>query len=55
MRSFFDPAEIATLAETAGWQVRENLTPDEQNERYLADRSDGLRVPSFAHLLQLTH
>lgn len=53
MLSFFEPDEIAELAAATGWTVRENLTPDAQNQRYLAGRGDGLRVPSFAHLLEL--
>ncbi|MDH3641699.1 MAG: class I SAM-dependent methyltransferase [Gammaproteobacteria bacterium] len=53
MRSFFDPAEIGTLAESCGWQVAENCAPEEQNRRFLDSRNDGLKVPSFAHLLHL--
>lgn len=53
MVSFFEPGEIEALAVEAGWTVAENLGPEEQNRRYLADRQDGLIVPSFAHLLQL--
>jgi methyltransferase (TIGR00027 family) len=53
MRSFFAPAEIEKHALTSGWNVIENLSPSEQNARYLADRKDGLRVPSFAFLLRL--
>lgn len=55
MLSFFDPDEIETLAMDTGWSVTEHLTPATQNERYLAGRQDGLAVPSFAHLLQLTN
>jgi methyltransferase (TIGR00027 family) len=53
MRSFFEPEDMEALAADAGWRVREHLTAAEQNARYLEDRSDGLSVPSFAHLLQL--
>ncbi len=53
IRSLFAPAEIEALARDTGWGVREHLTPDLQNTRYLAGRSDGLAVPSFAYLLQL--
>lgn len=53
MLSFFKPDRIARLAESSGWRVRENLSPREQTERYLANRSDGLAVPSFAYLLYL--
>ncbi len=53
MHSFFTPIEIETLAVGCGWRVRENLSPAEQNKRYLSSRRDGLLVPSFAHLLRL--
>lgn len=53
MRSFFEPDEIETLVTDTGWQLREHLTAPEQNARYLSGRSDGLTVPSFAHLLEL--
>jgi methyltransferase (TIGR00027 family) len=53
MRSFFKPGEIEELAVAAGWSVLENVSPDEQNQRFLAQRKDGLRVPSFAYLLRL--
>jgi methyltransferase (TIGR00027 family) len=55
MRSFFEPKDIEALAEAAGWRVRENCAPEEQNRRYLATRSDQLSVPSFAYLLHLEH
>jgi methyltransferase (TIGR00027 family) len=54
-RSLFPPGEIAALAESAGWRVRENLTPAQQNTLYLDHRRDGLAVPSFAYLLHLEH
>lgn len=53
MRSFFTPSQIDTLAQNAGWRVRENLPPAAQNRRYLATRRDRLSVPSFAHILHL--
>jgi O-methyltransferase involved in polyketide biosynthesis len=53
MRSFFHPHEMEELATSAGWRVREHCAPDIQNARYLARRTDGLRVPSFAFLLHL--
>lgn len=53
MRSFFDPREIEQLAVAAGWRVKENCKPSEQTSRYLANRKDGLSVPSFAYLLRL--
>jgi methyltransferase (TIGR00027 family) len=54
MLSFFEPDEIEALAADTGWSVVENLTAAGQNQRYLHARQDGLVVPSFAHLLQLT-
>jgi methyltransferase (TIGR00027 family) len=53
MRSFFSPKEIERLASAAGWRVRENCSAKMQNRRYLHDRTDGLNVPTFAHLLWL--
>lgn len=53
MRSFFAPDEIEDLAVQSGWRVMENCPPAEQTRRYLAGRSDRLRVPSFAYLLRL--
>jgi hypothetical protein len=41
------------LARSAGWNVLANLSPSEQNQRYLANRPDRLQVPRFAHLLRL--
>jgi hypothetical protein len=43
------------LVEDCGWRIREHLAPAAQNERYLATRSDGLAVPSFAYLMELEH
>jgi methyltransferase (TIGR00027 family) len=53
IRSLFAPAELETLVRDAGWHIREHLAPIIQNARYLAGRSDGLAVPSFAYLIQL--
>jgi methyltransferase (TIGR00027 family) len=53
LRSFFDPHEMEQLATEAGWRIREHCAPDIQNGRYLAGRTDGLRVPGFAYLLHL--
>jgi methyltransferase (TIGR00027 family) len=53
LRSFFGPHEMENLAASAGWRIREHCAPDIQNARYLAGRTDGLRVPSFAFLLHL--
>ncbi len=53
IESLFDPAEIADLAASNGWRVLENLSPEEQNRRYLSGRRDALAVPSFAWLLHI--
>ncbi len=55
IRSLFSPAEMEHVSRAAGWRIREHLAPVIQNARYLADRPDGLAVPSFAYLLQLEH
>ena len=53
IRTLFTPAAMEALARDTGWRVREHLAPVNQNARYLAQRSDGLAVPSFAYLVQL--
>ena len=53
IRSLFAPAEMERLVREAGWSIREHLAPVIQNARYLAGRTDGLAVPSFAYLIQL--
>lgn len=53
IRTLFTPAAMEALARDTGWRVREHLAPGIQNERYLAQRSDGLAVPSFAYLVLL--
>ncbi len=53
MRSFFDGESFCALAQPLGWELVEHLNADAQNARYLKHRRDGLRVPRFAHLLQL--
>ena len=55
MRSLFTTADMQALVEDSGWRVHEHLTPDAQNARYLAQRVDGLAVPSFAYLMELVH
>jgi methyltransferase (TIGR00027 family) len=54
IRSLFSPAEMERLVRGCGWSVREHVAPVIQNARYLAGRPDGLAVPSFAYLIQLT-
>ena len=53
IRSLFAPSDMEALARETRWRAREHLAPVIQNARYLARRSDGLSVPSFAYLIQL--
>lgn len=53
MHCFLGPDELEAMARQSGWQVRANLAADAQNERYLAGRRDGLKVPGFAWLAEL--
>ena len=55
IRSLFSVADMHALVEDSGWRVREHLSPEAQTARYLAQRSDGLAVPSFAYLVELVH
>jgi methyltransferase (TIGR00027 family) len=43
-KSFFDPETLATTLSTLGFGSCRSWTPDELNERYLANRTDGLRL-----------
>ena len=52
MLTFLDPAVIRADLERAGFTAVEDLDVDGMNERYFADRSDGLRLaPSGRHVL----
>lgn len=53
MHSFFDVEEIHALAKATGWHVRDVSTPADQNEQYLAGRTDRLKVPDFAYVAHL--
>ncbi len=53
MHCFLGPDELEAMARQTGWRVRANLSPAAQNERYLAGRRDGLKVPGFAWLAEL--
>jgi methyltransferase (TIGR00027 family) len=41
---FFEPAELSDRLHRAGFQQREDLSADQINGRYFAQRADGLRV-----------
>ena len=51
MKTFLSPEQMATLLRETGWQVIESCDAAFQNERYLAGRKDGLKVPEFAHVV----
>jgi methyltransferase (TIGR00027 family) len=49
--SFFDPVELVQKLLWLGFRVAEDVTPDALNARYLANRSDGLKVGGLAHIM----
>lgn len=51
MKTFMTPSQMRKLLLDAGWHVLESCDAAMQNQRYLSRRSDGLKVPSFAHVL----
>lgn len=42
--SFFTPSDMLALAARAGFKELEHVSADDLNQRYFADRSDGLRL-----------
>jgi methyltransferase (TIGR00027 family) len=44
--SFFSPAQMLALADTAGFRAVRHVSADALAQRYFADRPDGLRPPS---------
>jgi methyltransferase (TIGR00027 family) len=50
-QSFFDPAELTAELRRVGFQFAEDFSPDALNTRYLANRSDGLRVGHLGHVM----
>jgi methyltransferase (TIGR00027 family) len=47
----FTPDEMTALLRDAGFGQIEHLTPEVANERYFADRTDGLRAPGVQRLV----
>lgn len=47
----FDPVELARRLRTLGFTALEDAGPDTLNARYFANRRDGLRVGSLAHMM----
>jgi methyltransferase (TIGR00027 family) len=50
-QSTFDPEALVAELRELGFAVAEDVTPDEINGRYLAARSDGLKVGGMSHLM----
>lgn len=49
--SFFAPAEIVALARDAGFKEARHVSAADLDERYFADRTDGLHPPRNAEEL----
>ena len=52
--SFFAPEEMQTLAREVGFREARHVSAAELNERYFADRTDGLRTTRGEELLVAT-
>jgi len=50
-RGYFDPRDLVATVRGMGFRFVRDVTPDELNATYFADRSDGLRVGGAAHIL----
>lgn len=50
-KSYFVPAELERQLGTLGFARVENFTPDALNQRYLANRADGLRLSGITRLV----
>jgi methyltransferase (TIGR00027 family) len=50
-RSAFEPDRLAVDLRSIGFPVTRDYGPDELNRRYFANRRDGLRVGSIAHVM----
>jgi len=50
-RGFFEPRALMETLRTMGFREVRDAGPDELNATFLADRADGLRVGSVAHIL----
>ena len=53
MLSFFDSDQIEREVEDLGYEVVDNLSPEELRAHYLANRKDNLSLPGFAYLLRI--
>jgi methyltransferase (TIGR00027 family) len=50
-QSAFDPAELISQLKSLGFQFAEDFSTEALNTRYLAGRTDGLRVGQLAHVI----
>jgi len=50
-RGFFEPHVLVEAVRAMGFREVHDFAPDELNARFLADRTDGLRVGSAGHIL----
>lgn len=50
-KTYFDPEELAELLRLKNFSAPNNLSPEHLNERYLAVRTDGLRMGSTSRLM----
>ncbi len=50
-RSSFEPERLVAALHGLGFHEVRDLTPDELNDTYLSNRTDGLRVGSAAHIM----
>jgi methyltransferase (TIGR00027 family) len=51
-RTFFEPDELVEKMRTLGFATVEDLSGETLNERYFAERTDGLRVGVLGHVLR---
>ena len=52
--SFYSPEQFVAIAVAAGFGHVRHVSPNELNERYFANRRDGLRAASVEHLITAT-
>jgi O-methyltransferase involved in polyketide biosynthesis len=50
MHTLLEAEDVAKLLAQSGFRVVQDLSAAEIRRQYLADRSDGLDIPGFAHL-----
>ncbi len=50
-KSYFEPIQLANMLTAMGFGQANNISPDALNDRYLANRQDGLRMGGVARLM----